>query len=421
MARKPLTPNCHIFSPAGHNATITDTVPLTSLFQDPDTPGARLNFSVSGTQAANLTVDNAATRGDTSVYDTPGGVLIFEAESGKVTYLSDQYQGHDGAGGAANDGLGNVLRLNVGARDTGTAINNTGGDAVVSLQINVAPTDITFRHHWETGETAYNSATDNNNDANNAVIVDQTDTSATNGEALYRTAYGTTDLPEISITENVEHTGEEVLAVLDVQDENRSGSATARGHKFGTHEITVSGDDRFVISKTGGDDARQDADSDGSTWELRVVKGATFDYETDDADGDRSNGVQIVLTFSATDGGGLSTPTPNPASWIYVYGAANLHKPIQLLVTITNDTSDDKPRLNPNTETPGLKDDSSDDDNNDRTDGDDRDTDGGGTTPPPPGMSLGGIIEDFIDNMDQGEQDLLEDYLLTIDDGLDIV
>ena len=36
-------------------------------------------------------------------------------------------------------------------------------------------------------------------------------------------------------------------------------------------------------------------------------------------------------------------------------------------------------------------------------------------------MSLGGIIEDFIDNMDQGEQDLLEDFLLTIDDGLDIL
>lgn len=35
-------------------------------------------------------------------------------------------------------------------------------------------------------------------------------------------------------------------------------------------------------------------------------------------------------------------------------------------------------------------------------------------------MPRGGIIEDFIDNMDQGDQDLLEDYRLTIDDGLDI-
>ena len=36
------------------------------------------------------------------------------------------------------------------------------------------------------------------------------------------------------------------------------------------------------------------------------------------------------------------------------------------------------------------------------------------------GMSLGGIIEDFIDNMDGYDQDLLEDFLLTIDDSLDI-
>ena len=37
-----------------------------------------------------------------------------------------------------------------------------------------------------------------------------------------------------------------------------------------------------------------------------------------------------------------------------------------------------------------------------------------------PGMSLR-IIEDFVENMDNGDQDSLEDYLLTIDDGPDIV
>lgn len=78
------------------------------------------------------------------------------------------------------------------------------------------------------------------------------------------------------------------------------------------------------------------------------------------------------------------------------------------------------------TNTPGLKDDENSDaddtqDDDSTTDSDHDDETDGGTPPPPPGMSLGGIIEDFIDNMDQGEQDLLEDYLLTIDDGLDIV
>ena len=32
-----------------------------------------------------------------------------------------------------------------------------------------------------------------------------------------------------------------------------------------------------------------------------------------------------------------------------------------------------------------------------------------------------GIIKNCVENMDYGDQDLLEDNLLTIDDGLDIV
>ena len=49
-----------------------------------------------------------------------------------------------------------------------------------------------------------------------------------------------------------------------------------------------------------------------------------------------------------------------------------------------------------------------------------RDTDGNDPTPPPPGTSVGGIIETFTDNMNGYEQDLFEDFMLVIDDGLDI-
>ena len=392
--------NTAILSPAGHNATIEATVPLTSLFQDPDTPSFRLSFAAADTQTDTNLGTNAGSE-DNYVYEHAGGVLIFDAESGNLTYLSDEYQAHDGAGNAAdaaaNDGAGNMITLAVRASDAsdGTA-NNEGGNANVVLRINVAPTDITFREDDTTGNT---------NDADNTAIT----------EVSFRTAYGATMLPEITITENVEHDGTEVLAVLDVLDENE------KDHKFGTHEVTVSGDDRFVVRKTGGDDSKRDPDSDGSTWELHVVRGATFDYETDDQDGNPRNGIQILLTFEATDDGGLSTPTPNSPTRLFEgIPAAWLHLPIQLLVTIANDETDDVPRPNRNTETPGLKDDSDDNDDNDQTDGADDDTDGGGP-PPPPGMSLGGIIEDFIDNMDQGDQDLLEDFLLTIDDGIDIV
>ena len=435
---------------------IEHTVPLTSLFQDPDTPSFLLLFGGGDLERTDVAADGTTTDvdlvaigdatttggtvvagtlwgGATHVYEQTdangGGVLVFEARSGKLTYLSDKYRGHDGND---DDGAGNVLRLTVTSHDgpSGSTSAGAGGTAEVSLRINVAPTGITFRQDAEDG-----GGDDDNNDANNVAIAPQANDFATTGEYLYKTAYGTTNLPEISITENVEHTGREVLAVIDVQDEN------AVRHGFGTHEVTVSGDDRFVIRKTGGDDDERDPDRDGSTWELHTVRGATFDYETDDADGNPRNGIQIVLTFSATDGAGLSTPTPNAPGFLYDFGASSalladpddaprfqnlLHLPIQLVVTIVNADQEDEsdPPRRRDEDTPGLKDDESNDpDDTKDDDGDssgdhDDDTDGG--APPPPGMSLGGIIEDFIDNMDQGEADLLEDYLLTIDDGLDI-
>ena len=433
-----------LFSPAGHNATIEHTVPLGSLFQDPDTS----SFLVSYAAAASQTDGNLGTNSGASsnyVYEHAGGVLMFDARSGKLTYLSDQFQGHDGT---TTDGTGNAITLEVNADDTpGPGGTNTGGTADIVLRINVAPTGITFRQ----------DGADNANDADNTELT----------PANFVTAYGIRSLPQITITENDFEGGTEYkgpddptqapLAVLDVLDQNLSGSGSStppvRGHKFGAHEITVTGDDRFVITKTGGNDPLRDADGDGSTWELHAVKGATFDYETDDMDGNPHNGIQIVLTFSATDGGGLSTPTPTAPGLLYTLGATTdtlaipgaattppaaataanfqdlVHLPIQLLVTIENaaQTDESDPPRRPDTETPGLKDDETDGqtppgaDTDDTEDNDtDGDTDGGDPTPPPPGMSLGGIIEDFIDNMDQGEQDLLEDYLLTIDDGLDI-
>ena len=436
-------------SPAGHNTTIEQTVPLSSLFQDPDTPGFLISYSAAALvdQSGDTLANVGSAGGSTYVYEQAGGVLIFESKGGKLTYLTDQYQGHDGAGNADNtdsvdnDGKGNWITLQVRADDTPgpdglTTGGNTGGSADVMLRINVAPTNIHFLQDAER-----DGADVDRIDANNEPVA----------QINFVTAYGVRSLHQIMITENdfegaAEYMGpgdpdQAPLAILDVQDENWSGSAAIPGHKFGTHKITVTGDERFVISKTGGDDPRRDQDSDGSTWELHAVKGATFDYETDDADGNPRNGIQIVLTFSATDGGGLSTPTPNAPSVLYDFGASSallanpasapgfqnrLHLPIQLVVTIVNADQEDEsdPPRRRDEDTPGLKDDESNDpDDTKDDDGDssgdhDDDTDGG--APPPPGMSLGGLIKDFIDNMDQGEADLLGDYLLTIDDGLDI-
>ena len=333
----------------GLTASIEETVDLRSLFQDPDSP--RLTFTVTSP------LSGAVATGDDETLHIANeqGVLVFEERTGTLTYISDVTHGHDGD--STGDGDGNLLTLAVSASDGG----GTPATANVHLRLNVAPTGINFSD----------------------------------------------DSPEIQ--ENGRG-NEELVAVLNVQDENMSGSVAGQdvvpGHKFGTHNIDIHGDDRFIITKT--DNEREDGDGDGSTWDLRVKKGATFDVDKDDMDKE-TPGTQIVLTFTATDGGGLSTPVPT---------STNGYSAIRLVITITDDPEEVDPPRPADTDVPGLKDDETDNDNNDLEDGADPDNDGG-SLPPPPGMSIG-FIEDFVENAGGLDQDLLEDFMLIIDDGIDI-
>ena len=324
--------------------SVTETVDIRSLFQDPDS--AHLTFAVQeATTGPDLEPDHptyvgkTAHRGYPSLPSASESMLVFEPSSGKLTFVSILTHGHDGI---RTDGAGNVIEVKIGANDDGGT--NAEAEASVFLRINVAPRDITF-----------------------------------------------TD--EVSrIKEDDATTGGSLVAKLNVLDENSTD------HKFGTHVVTVD-DARFEIV--------DDEDGDGSTWELKLKEGATVDYDAlEDADADTA-GKQLKLTFVATDGGGLSTPDASTGAF---------YSPITLLITITNDTSDDPKDPPPVDPVPGLKD--NDGDSDDTTDGDDTDTDGG--LPPPPGASIGAVIEDYIDGMDVFEQDLLEDFMLVIDDGLDI-
>ena len=338
---------------AGHNLSHEEIVPLASLFQDPDS--ARLTYTVTSVTGSPT---NSGT-GSTYVYDdAAGGVLTFEASTGKLTFNSDVYRTHDGD---AADGAGNIITLTITATDEGSRT----GTADVNLRINAAPTDIFF--------------------ADSATGL----SGATNGSGTPETF--AVSVAELAGTATSPRPAGTLIAHVDVQDENMGS------HKFGSHEVTLSGDDRFMITHTGytGLPNSRDTDRDGSTWEIRLKPGAKLDYEAENADGRPT----IVLTLTATDGGGLSTPAA----------------PITITITVTNETSDDVTPT-PN-DIPGLKDNDATDDN-EVEEGDDTDTDGG--TPLPPGMSLGGIIEDFVDNMDSFEQDLLEDFMLVIDDGIDI-
>ena len=348
---------------SGHNLSHTEMVPLASLFQDPDS--ARLTYTVESV-AGGLGANSGS--GTTYVYDAgEGGVLTFEASSGKLTFNSDVYRTHDGTD---TDGTGNVLTLNLNASD-GT--NSSTAQAAINVRINVAPTGITFN---------------NESDGNGSE----------------------TGLAAVPITVD-EHVGSgaagamgQFIARVDVLDQNLNT------HKFGTHDVMISGDDRFMITNTG--NGRTDGDNDGSTWEVRLKPGAKLDYETQADMNPTVAGKQIVLTLTATDSEGLSTPLGPGGT------------PITLTILLGDVAASGGDRNQPSAPTPdnvpGLEDDETSDPNNEREDdATDDDTDGG-SHPPPPGMSLGGIIEDFIDNMDTFEQDLLEDFMFVIDDGIDI-
>ena len=152
------------------------------------------------------------------MYDTAGGVLIFEAKTGKVTYLSDQYRGHDGNPDTDNDGDpdgdGNVITLNVLANDIDTtatppAPRYSANPAEITLRINVAPTDI----HFDQGDTASGDLT--------GIVNAYTLTADANDPA--------TRIAGITVNERVEATGGEVLAEIDVQDENWAGRTRESG------------------------------------------------------------------------------------------------------------------------------------------------------------------------------------------------
>ena len=351
--------------PTGHTVSVTETVDLASLFQDPDS--SRLSFTA-GASTSVLGGDTETSDPDTYVFHSAPGILVFEVDghSGKLTYVSDVAQGHDGdTTDGSEDGAMNVLTLNITAND-----NPGGGDsaetAQVNLRINVSPTDIWFAQPGDT----------------------PSDTNAVTAAELP----GTKKAPK----------GGERIAEVDVRDEN------AKAHDFGKHTVTIDGDDRFEITHNGytGLPKSRDDDSDGSTFEVRLKEGETLDYEAEIADGDPT----ITLTLMATDNGGLSTPS-GPGT-----------RPIQLVITVQDDTTSagEVPTTPTPDDVPGLKDDE-DSDTDDTTDGTDEGFDDadGGSQPPPPGMSIG-FIEDFVDNMNGFDQDLLEDFMLIIDDGIDI-
>ena len=350
----------------GDSTQVHGTVDLSTLFEDLN--GDRLTFEVTDFSPSGIRdlSTGTPTSGDSRNTEFVGGnadhVVSFKIDgsTGTLTYVTDLPGNHDGE--SDGDGQGNMVSFTVRAND-GKTDEFERPTAMVNVRLNVKPSGIDE---------------------------DEVSGGYTQAEKTFAT--------------------NTLIATLNVQDENFSGSPTMPGHPYGIHTVTVS-DDRFGIRHTTGTDPKKDGDGDGSTWELYIKKGATFDFDgAKDANPatPEEKEVQIKLTLTATDGGGKMVVAKD-----------------LITITITNvdDGGSDDPGQQPaaGDTVPGLSD-NEDSDDNDETDGtDDGTTDDidGGWTPPPPGMSIG-LIEDFVDNMNGFDQDLLEDFMLIIDDGIDI-
>lgn len=323
---------------AGPTTAPSITGSLASLFQDADSDDLTFEFGIP--DGANLGTDEDGSDAG-SLYTGNEQLVTFDSSTGRLTWQSDPRRGTDGNenyDGTETDEQGNLLAFTL------TADDGSGNTAVtyIKVRINAAPTGVTV-----TPDTATITET------KNAVAVK--------------------------------------IADLDVQDLNDGE------HKFGTHTF-ASIDSRFEIRYTGGAKVgargASDSDDDGSTWELWLKKGAAVDFnERGDA------GNSITIRFTATDGGGESSPFESGQN--------------QIVITVLNDPDDD---TDPADTVPGLKDDEDDGDPTDtEEDGaSDDDQDGGLPPLPPPAMATS-LDEDFA-GLDSIEEDLLDSFVLAIDD-----
>ena len=320
----------------------------------PDVPGAGDGFD-GGLDTAEGETFGSVYRTETVVAAAPDATppteemrdfqqsFSIDKDTGMVTYITDREQLHDGA---EADGAGNELVFTISASDGATG--GTAATATVTVRVNVAPTAISLT---DGGGTAADLPAP--------------------GKDVTGTALTTDGTVLVSYTDDAENEGAEV-ATINVMDQN------ATGDMFGTHKVTLSGRgaDQFEVVET------TDGDTDGSTWEIRLKDDAVFDFEklaTAKEKTDKATSIELSITVTATDGGGLSTK--------------GVFK-----VTVTDaDTRDDpeapvtppKPDA-PEPSVPGLEDDADDSDND------------GPVIPPPDGGA-------FLD-------DLLDEFVITIDD-----
>ena len=214
---------------------------------------------------------NTADSETTRVDDLPEQIFSIDKDSGEITYFTGQEQTHDGD---AEDGAGNTLAFTISATDNqpGTTPATVG----VTVRVNVAPTAINL--------------TDNQAIAADLPV-------PAKGEMGTALTDGTGDVTFVDDTEYEERK----VADLNVMDQNDMDEDS--DHGYGTHAVTLSGRgaNQFEIRET------EDDDEDGSTWEVWLKDDATFNFEGLKTAKETGSSITLVITVTATDGGGLKT------------------------------------------------------------------------------------------------------------------
>ncbi|MCY4340805.1 MAG: putative Ig domain-containing protein [Gammaproteobacteria bacterium] len=320
-------------------------------------------------------------------------------DDGNVTYITNAEGAHDGTPVegtvAGSDGARNRLAVDIHAYDDPAAYDPDDSDTyaliTLDIRINVAPSAIELTS-VDDDESA--TPVDSNGAADGLAIELPAPGRGVTGVPLVLADGGDdadTD-PDTLIFMDDEEQEARIVANINVVDQNEAD------HAFGDHEGTTlsgMGSDQFEVVET------RDDDSDLSTWQIRLKDDATFDFEKlkvpQTAAQKTAKEKVLSITVTAKDGGGLET--------MGVFS-----------VVVMNDTDDDPdddddddggdddPKLSDPT-VEGLEDDDTDE-------GDDKDfnsEDGPAIMPPP---KDGGA---FLD-----DDDLLGDFVLAIDDGIDI-
>ena len=323
------------------------------------------------------TTEEAADTADPDVRTDIQQSLWIDKDTGEITYFTDLEQGHDGNSNDGSDGGSNTLTFTISATDNdeGTTSPPT---ATVTVRVNVAPTAISLQSIQTDGITNEGTAAPlpapGKGVTGTPLVVEDNANSPADDDNL-------SDL--LTFTDDDEQTARKV-ADINVADQNASSGGS---HGFGTHKITLSGRgaDMFEARETNNDD------NDGSTWEIWLKDDATFDFEalrTSKEKTDKATSIELSITVTATDGGGLST------------------KGVFSVVVKDATTPDDPkapppPPAVPDSEVPGLEDDAEDSD------------DDGPVIPPDDGGMF--IDEDDLIGLTI-DDDLLGDYMLIIDD-----